>query len=64
MADIELRHDLIGISTIFGIGISLLVEGMIVLVISLASVDGTRNRMPRGAAEPQSETIHESQEIS
>lgn len=36
-ADIELQHDLIGISTIFGIGISLLIEGTLILVISLAS---------------------------
>ena len=36
-ADIELQHDLIGISTIFGIGISLLIEGALILVISLAS---------------------------
>ncbi len=36
-ADIELQHDLIGISTVFGIGISLLIEGALILAISLAS---------------------------
>jgi hypothetical protein len=36
-SDIELQHDLIGISTVFGIGVSLIVEGLLVLVISIAS---------------------------
>jgi hypothetical protein len=48
-ADIELQHDLVGISTIFGIGVSLLVEGVIVLVISLAAAGGQGN--PRVAGE-------------
>lgn len=41
-ADIELQHDLIGVSTIFGIGISLLIEGVLILVISLASASSAR----------------------
>jgi hypothetical protein len=47
-ADIELQHELVGISTIFGIGVSLLVEGMIVLVISLAAAGGSAPAHPVG----------------
>ena len=48
-ADIELQHDLVGISTIFGIGVSLLVEGVIVLVISLAAIGGRPENLLVGA---------------
>ena len=61
-ADIELQHDLVGISTIFGIGISLLVEGVIVLVISLAAAGGmTGNRKADADAHPH-ETKEESRD--
>jgi hypothetical protein len=36
-SDLELQHALINLSTVFGIGISLLVEGVLVLLVSLAS---------------------------
>jgi hypothetical protein len=51
-AEIELQHDLVGISTVFGIGISLLVEGLIVLVISLASAGNAGPHASPPRAEP------------
>ena len=48
-ADIELQHDLVGISTIFGIGVSLLVEGVIILLISLAAAGGRPENLLVGA---------------
>lgn len=62
-SEIELQHALVGISTIFGIGVSLLVEGMIVLVISIASAGGTGPAV-QVAKQNQNEDTGESQETS
>ncbi|TCD15933.1 hypothetical protein [Oricola cellulosilytica] len=63
-SEIELQHALVGISTIFGIGVSLLVEGMIVLVISIASAGGAGSRRSAATRQNQNETTGESQETS
>lgn len=63
-ADIELQHDLIGISTIFGIGVSLLVEGVIVLVISFTSAGAARAGASPDEIQTNTTAIEEGQDKS
>jgi len=61
-AEIELQHALVGISTIFGIGVSLFVEGVIVLLISFASTGAASGGRPGGTSETSFTAIEEGQE--
>ena len=61
-AEIELQHALVGISTIFGIGVSLFVEGVIVLLISFASAGAASGGRPGGTSETNFKAIEEGRE--
>jgi len=61
-AEIELQHALVGISTIFGIGVSLFVEGVIVLLISFASAGAGRGGEAAGQHKHHHKAIEEGQE--
>jgi hypothetical protein len=53
-SDLELQNRLIDLSTLFGIGISLLVEGVLILLVSVAAAV-TTGRPGEPAAEPSTE---------
>ena len=52
-SDLELQQALINLSTVFGIGISLLVEGVLILLVSIAAAPAGARWPPLKPAAPR-----------